>query len=509
MYNLIIRPLLFCIDPEKVHRMLLSWLKFYRYLFPVRACVRGYSRVSDPFSYGHLQFKNRIGLSAGFDKNAEAFDELADFGFGFLEVGTVTPDSQSGNPSPRIFRLVDDESLISRTGFNNCGVDAVRQHIRKYRKHSYVLGVNINKNPLSTGDQIVKYFESTFIHLYDCVDYFTLNWGSINHIEKNPAWLQAAKSTLDFIEKYCFDSDGRMYFEMTADGRPLRKRRYIFSESFAAIAMSEYSIASGDKTYAVKALELFKRMQYFLQTPGLLAPKYTDTLPMKGHSITMILINVASRIREAIQDECLTRQIDESISCLEKDFLHPEFKALLETVGPNGEFIDSNMGRTINPGHCIETAWFLLEESKLRGRDQNIKELGLKILDWSWEWGWDKEFGGIINFKDCRNLPSQDYAQDMKFWWPQTEAIIATLYAYLMTKEEKYLKMHQQISEWTYTHFPDKEYGEWYGYLHRDGTVAQPAKGNLFKGPFHVPRMMTKGYMLCEEIMSEIKKEIR
>lgn len=116
MYNLIIRPLLFCIDPEKVHRMLLSWLKFYRYLFPVRACVRGYSRVSDPFSYGHLQFKNRIGLSAGFDKNAEAFDELADFGFGFLEVGTVTPDSQSGNPSPRIFRLVDDESLISRTG---------------------------------------------------------------------------------------------------------------------------------------------------------------------------------------------------------------------------------------------------------------------------------------------------------------------------------------------------------------------------------------------------------
>ena len=188
MYNLIIRPLLFCIDPEKVHRMLLSWLKFYRYLFPVRACVRGYSRVSDPFSYGHLQFKNRIGLSAGFDKNAEAFDELADFGFGFLEVGTVTPDSQSGNPSPRIFRLVDDESLISRTGFNNCGVDAVRQHIRKYRKHSYVLGVNINKNPLSTGDQIVKDFESTFIHLYDCVDYFTLNWGSIDNdlLDINP-----------------------------------------------------------------------------------------------------------------------------------------------------------------------------------------------------------------------------------------------------------------------------------------------------------------------------------
>ena len=187
MYNLIIRPLLFCIDPEKVHRMLLSWLKFYRYLFPVRACVRGYSRVSDPFSYGHLQFKNRIGLSAGFDKNAEAFDELADFGFGFLEVGTVTPDSQSGNPSPRIFRLVDDESLISRTGFNNCGVDAVRQHIRKYRKHSYVLGVNINKNPLSTGDQIIKDFESYITPLPSQYASFSLHNGAKSKVHRRVA----------------------------------------------------------------------------------------------------------------------------------------------------------------------------------------------------------------------------------------------------------------------------------------------------------------------------------
>ena len=231
MYNLIIRPLLFCIDPEKVHRMLLSWLKFYRYLFPVRACVRGYSRVSDPFSYGHLQFKNRIGLSAGFDKNAEAFDELADFGFGFLEVGTVTPDSQSGNPSPRIFRLVDDESLISRTGFNNCGVDAVRQHIRKYRKHSYVLGVNINKNPLSTGDQIIKDFESTFIHLYDCVDYFTLNWGSIDNdlfamvLEKLTIFRQAANKRCSIFIKLPADIDEKAlsYGEIKAlaTGNPL------------------------------------------------------------------------------------------------------------------------------------------------------------------------------------------------------------------------------------------------------------------------------------------------
>lgn len=324
-----------------------------------------------------------------------------------------------------------------------------------------------------------------------------------NNIEKNPEWLAASKSCLDFIEAHCFDTDGRMYFEVTEDGIPLRKRRYVFSESFAAIAMSEYAIASGDRSYAEKALALFKQIQHFISTPGILQPKYLDTLKAQGHSITMILINTASRIRAAIDDPALKEQIDRSLETLCKYFIHPEFKALLEMVGPNGEFIDTCNGRVINPGHCIETAWFILEEAKYRGWDKKMVDTALTILDWSWEWGWDKEFGGIINFRDCRNLPCQDYSQDMKFWWPQTEAIIATLYAYQATKDEKYLKMHKQISDWTYAHFPDPEFGEWYGYLHRDGTVAQPAKGNIFKGPFHIPRMLTKGYMLCEELLSE------
>lgn len=324
-----------------------------------------------------------------------------------------------------------------------------------------------------------------------------------NHIEKNPAWLAASKSCIDFIESHCVDTDGRMFFEVSEDGKPLRKRRYVFSECFAAIAMSEYALASGDKFYAVKALDLFKKIQYFLSVPGILEPKYCDTVQMRGHSITMILINTASRIRAVIDDPSLVKQIDSSLSALRRYFIHPEYKALLETVGPNGEFIDTINGRTINPGHCIETAWFIFEEAKSRNWDKELTDMALTVLDWSWEWGWDQEFGGIINFRDCRNLPPQDYSQDMKFWWPQTEAIIATLYAYQATGNEKYLAMHKQISDWTYAHFPDKEYGEWYGYLHRDGTVAQPAKGNLFKGPFHIPRMMIKGYTLCHELIEK------
>lgn len=331
-----------------------------------------------------------------------------------------------------------------------------------------------------------------------------------NNIEKRAEYLEMAKSCLDFIEKYCFDTDGRMYFEVTADGKPLRKRRYVFSECFAAIAMSEYSLATGDKAYAEKALKLFKDIERFINTPGILEPKYLPTQRAIGHSVTMILINTAARIREAIADPVLNEQIEKSIDAIRRYFIHPEYKALLEMVTPEGELIDTINGRVINPGHCIETAWFLLEEAKYRGWDEGygkeVKEMALQILDWSWEWGWDEEFGGIINFRDCKGFPAQDYSQDMKFWWPQTEAVIASLYAYEATGDTRYLEMHRLANDWAYEFLPDPVYGEWFGYLHRDGSVAQPAKGNLFKGPFHIPRMLIKSQMLIDNILQKQSK---
>ena len=322
-----------------------------------------------------------------------------------------------------------------------------------------------------------------------------------NNIEKRAEWLDAAKSTIDFIEAHCFDTDRHMFFEVTADGTPLRKRRYVFSESFATIAMAEYSKATGDKTYADKAMQIFRDMRRMLTTPGLLEPKYLPTMEAQGHSITMILINVANVLRQVCDDAELEEQTELSIKALAQYFIHPEFKALLETVGPKGEFIDTINGRLINPGHCIETSWFLLDVAERKG-DKELQKLALQIFDWSWDWGWDKEFGGIINFRDCKGFPQQDYSQDMKFWWPQCETIIACLYAYKLTGDEKYLERHRMISDWTYAHFPDHAFGEWYGYLHRDGSVAQPAKGNIFKGPFHVPRMMIRSHLLCNEILA-------
>jgi N-acylglucosamine 2-epimerase len=323
-----------------------------------------------------------------------------------------------------------------------------------------------------------------------------------NEIERRPEYLEMARSCIEFSDAHCYDrTDGRMYFEVTADGTPLRKRRYVFSECFAAIAKAEYARATGEMHYAQEALALFKDIRRFIATPGILEPKYLPTLQARGHSITMILINTAAVIRRVLPDPVLDEQILQSINDLCRYFIHPEYKALLETVTLEGNVINTINGRTINPGHCIETSWFLMEESLHRGNDPELTKLALQILDWSWEWGWDKEYGGIINFRDCEGFPAQDYSQDMKFWWPQTEAVIATLYAHLLTGDEKYLRLNRLATEWAYGHFPDPTYGEWYGYLHRDGTPAQTAKGNLFKGPFHIPRMLIKASDLIRQTL--------
>lgn len=327
---------------------------------------------------------------------------------------------------------------------------------------------------------------------------------SYNNIEKRPEYLDAAKSCIDFIEKYCFDTDGHMFYQVTREGVPVRKRRYAFSETFAAIAFAEYSIATNDKSYAEKALELFNKILYYFNTPGALEPKFREGFVAVGHSPVMILIDTAHCILRAIESPVLRQQIEKSIHDIEHIFLHPEFKALLETVAPDGSFIDSIPGRVINPGHSLETGWFILEEAYLRGWDKKMVELGTKIIDWSWEWGWDKKHGGITYFRDCMNKPVQEYWHDMKFWWPQNEAVLAALYGYLATGDEKYVEMHKLVDQYQFSKMKDHQAKEWFGYLHYDGTVSQTAKGNMYKGPFHIPRMLIKGEELCRKIAEKL-----
>lgn len=315
-----------------------------------------------------------------------------------------------------------------------------------------------------------------------------------NTMDRRAEWLAAALSCVDFLRKHCFAPEGKMYFSVTRDGKPLRMRRYVFSEAFAAIAFAAVAKASGNERYADDAIKTFAAYLRVSFEPGAMLPKFEPTRPTKGLAAFMIGIVTAQELRENLGDVTVsgrtcTEWIDAFIAEIARDFVKPELKAIMEVVAPDGSFIDHLDGRTLNPGHGIECAWFIMHEGAWR-QDRRLIELGTTILDWMWQRGWDREFGGILYFTDVCGLPVQEYWHDMKFWWPHCEAIIATLLAYQLTGDARYAGMHRLVHDWSFAHFPDREHGEWFGWLHRDGRLSQRAKGNLFKGPFHLPRML-------------------
>ena len=313
-------------------------------------------------------------------------------------------------------------------------------------------------------------------------------------VEQCPEWLEASRSCVEFLRAHCFSPEGKMWFTVTRDGRPLRMRRYVFSEAFAAIAFAAYAKATGESRAADDAVKTFATYLRYSFEPGAMLPKFEPTRPMKGISAHMIGMVTAQEIRANLGDitvsgKTCSEWISSSIAEIERDFLKPEHEALMEVVASDGSVIDHIDGRTLNPGHAIECAWFIMHEGRYR-KDQRLILLGAKILDWMWVRGWDKEHGGLLYFTDVFGKPVQEYWHDMKFWWPHCEAIIATLLAWKLTGEPRYAVMHAQVHDWSFAHFPDSEHGEWFGYLYRDGTVSQRAKGNMFKGPFHLPRML-------------------
>ena len=292
---------------------------------------------------------------------------------------------------------------------------------------------------------------------------------------------------------------------MTRDGRPLRKRRYWFSESFYIMANAEYAMATGDEVCLETARRYFRFIYGIYRDhdtdPYKITPKsYAETRNTKSLAEPMILLNVASIMRQADPEnydgynDIITGLIAD-IRC----FYKPEYRATFECVDAvtNEVILGSALCRVINPGHDIECAWFLLEEAQNRG-DQELTAFAARMFDDAFELGWDKEYGGITYFKDILGKPGEAYEHDMKLWWPHNEALIASMMIYRDTRDEKYLDIFYQILDYCKTYFAD-EYGEWYGYLRRDGKPTQPAcKGHTYKGPFHVMRMLAKCMRLLE-----------
>ena len=329
-----------------------------------------------------------------------------------------------------------------------------------------------------------------------------------NSVEKNTEWLHLAKYGLDFLDIHGLDNeDGVMWFRVTREGCPVEKCHYGFSESFACIANAAYYQATQETKYAEKASKLFEDFWKHWQAANMVhsAGENDAAQPVKSLGYPMIAINTAQQCREAGVEGDWDSKIDACIAEIRKDFVHDDIECVLDNVTMKGHRLDDSIGRTLNPGHAIEAAWFILEEARCRNKDAQLLSLGTKMLDWMWTRGWDPEYGGIFYYVDIDGTPllEEDW-HAMKFWWPQNETIIATLMAHLLTGNELYEHMHTRIHNWAYTHFSDSEYGEWYAYLNRDGSVAAPVKGTLWKGPFHLPRMQWKCWQLCQAGLGSI-----
>ncbi|MDG1893249.1 MAG: AGE family epimerase/isomerase [Verrucomicrobiota bacterium] len=310
-------------------------------------------------------------------------------------------------------------------------------------------------------------------------------------IMPNDMWLQWAESGIQFLKNHCFDKDGRMFFHVSREGKAIRKRRYAYTEAFAAIALAAHANVRKDEESAERAKRLLQHfLKWHFNPPPEATPKHTHHRPLISLGPRMIALITAQELRHQLgPDPAFNSIIDQMLEEIMAGFVKQDLKCVLELAQPDGNISDHLDGRTLNPGHAIEAAWFMMLEGAERGESGLIKT-ACQMLKWTWERAWDKRDGGLLYFTDIHGKPVQEYWHAMKFWWPHNETMIASTMAYQLTGELAFAKMHASVHNWAFGRFMDPVHGEWYGYLHHNGEVSNSAKGNLWKSCFHYPRAL-------------------
>jgi N-acylglucosamine 2-epimerase len=316
-----------------------------------------------------------------------------------------------------------------------------------------------------------------------------------NRLEKRPEWLAIAKHGADFLARYGRDKQGNWYFSLDRYGNPLVQPYNIFSDCFAAMAFSQYALASGDEqaeTIALQAYENVLRRQ--INPKGQYEKSYPGTRTLKSLAVPMILANLTLEMEWLLPPETLDQVLAQTIQEVMTDFLDPELGLMREAVTINGEFINTFEGRLLNPGHGIEAMWFMMDIAQRSGDRQLLDKavtIVLKILNYAW----DEVYGGIFYFLDSQGCPPQQLEWDQKLWWVHLETLVALAKAYQFTGNNECWQWFLKVHDYAWNHFADPEYGEWFGYLNRRGEVLLNLKGGKWKGCFHVPRAL----WLCGE----------
>lgn len=350
-----------------------------------------------------------------------------------------------------------------------------------------------------------------------------------NKHEQRTDWLETAKSGIEFLQRHAVRNDKRLWFSLSSEGEPIWIQRKIFSECFYIIALAEYSRAANKPELLKDAKELFelvwnwsKDLSQFGPSAleGEMSPKKVARLrllkgkdllkkkqaPSKSLAMPMILLNVIEELTDG-NPEQYRQEVD---SCIQEIslFIHPDKQTVFETVGMEGQFLDTMEGRLLNPGHAIETGWFLHRWADIL-KDDSLRATAVNMIRWSHKRGWDPKHGGLFYFLDYKGHSPVQLEWFMKLWWPHNEALIGHLLNYTKTGDKQDWELFNQLREYTFEHFHDKEHGEWFGYLNQQGEVTHTFKGGPYKGFFHVPRSLWICYQLLEGLEKTTRDEPR
>ncbi len=321
-----------------------------------------------------------------------------------------------------------------------------------------------------------------------------------NKVEKKQEWLDCAIQGAEFLRQYGHDGDYNWYFSLTREGRPLVEPYNIFSYTFATMAFGQLGLATGNKEYEEIARTTFLKILSKTANPkGKWNKAIPGTRDLKGFALPMILCNLTLEIEHLLDENYLLETMETCIHEVMDVFYREELGLVVENVELDGQLSDSFEGRLVNPGHSIEAMWFMMDLG-VRLKKPELVEKATNIALKMVEYGWDKEYGGIFYFLDRKGYPPQQLEWDQKLWWVHVETLITMLKGYRLTGSLECLEWFEKIHEYTWTHFKDREYPEWFGYLNRQGEVLLNLKGGKWKGCFHVPRGLYQCWKVLEEM---------
>ena len=322
-----------------------------------------------------------------------------------------------------------------------------------------------------------------------------------NQVEKKEQWLEIALHGARFLEENGRDESGNWFFSLDKKGEPLIQPYNIFSDCFAAMAFGAIFKATGEERFAKIATTTYSNIIRRQENPkGIYNKHYPATRPLKNFALPMILCNLSLELEGLVADQLINQTMSECIDMVMKDFYKPIFGLVVENVQLNGAFSDSFDGRLLNPGHAIEAMWFIMDLA-IRNGDQALVQKAVDITLHTLEYSWDKDYGGIYYFMDVKGHPPQQLEWNQKLWWVHLETLIALLKGFQYTGEKACWNWFEKVHEYTWSHFHDAQYGEWFGYLNRRGEVLLNLKGGKWKGCYHVPR----GLYQCWQILNSLE----